>query len=98
MATLIDNRVGIFSTSINHPPLSAPIILNLVTFLLPVTLKTVGFLEENSNRCPKELQHSLTQEDPSLFGYLLHQNNLFCRKMLKLRSQYGIWTVAALDT
>jgi len=98
VATLIDYRAEIFSTSVNHPPLYAPIILNLVISLLPATLKTVGFLEENSNGCLKELQHSLTQEDPSLFGYLLHQNNLFCRTMLKLRSQCGIWTVAALDT
>jgi len=98
VATLIDYRARIFSTSVSHPPLSAPIVLNLVTFLLPATLKAVGFLEENSNGCPKELQHSLTQEDPSLFGYLLHQNNLFCRTMLKLRSQCGIWTMVALDT
>jgi len=94
----VDSQVEISSTSVNHPPLFAPIVLNLAIFLIPLTLKTVGFLKVNSNGCPKALQHSLTQEDPSLFGYLLHQNNLFCRNMLKLRSQCGIWTVVVLDT
>ena len=47
---------------------------------------------------PKALQNSLTQEDPSLPGYLLHQNNMFCRNMLKLSRQCGIWTAVAQDT
>ena len=98
MATLIDYRVEISSTSVNHSLLFALIVLNLAISLILATLKIVGFLKVISNGYPKALQNSLTQEDPSLSRYLLHQNNMFCRNMLKLSSQCGIWTAAAQDT
>jgi len=55
VATLIDYRAETFSTSANHPPLSAPIVLNLVISPRLATLKTVGFLEGNSNGYLREL-------------------------------------------